>query len=138
MIAIVGLALMGPVATSVAFAQWFLSPDTRTAALRWIESNVPAGSSIVREAFTPQVPADRYRASQIFQLTRKSLDDYRALGVDYLVASSYQFDRFGGYPEIAAMYDDILALPIVLDIRPMPGLAGPRIVIVRLDGSTAP
>ena len=107
-------------------------PDTRTVALKSIEGNLPPGSAIVREEFTPQLPAPEFRSSWVFELRGRPLADYRRLGVEYLITSSFNFDRYRDRPDGRAFYDEVLAMPIVLDLRPSSELTGPRIVVVRL------
>lgn len=58
--------------------------------------------------------------------------DYRRLGVEYLIASSLNFDRYKDRPDGRAYYDEVLAMPIVFEVSPSSELTGPRIVIVRL------
>ena len=63
----------------------------------------------------------------------RPLADYRRLGVEYLIASSLNFDRFKDRPAgRAAYYDEVLAMPVVFDVEPSSELTGPRIVVVRL------
>ena len=130
--AIVVMASFQPARLSVERIRSFLLPDTRTTALAWIQSNLAQGSTIVREEFTPQVSAPAYRSSWVFELRGRPLADYRGLGVEYLIASSFNIDRYQSRADGRAYYDEVLAMPIMLDLRPSSEMTGPRMVIVRL------
>ena len=139
----VGLAVIAVAATpsfsgAVASDRPLLEPDTRTIALDWIEANIPQGSTIVREEFTPQIPNDKYRVACVgYLLASKPLKWYRSAGFEYVVTSSFQFDRFKGVEPQDAFYRSLLAEPIVLDLRPKSGQLGPRVVVVKLRAAAA-
>ncbi len=126
------VAMIQPGSTVVDQIRVRMLPDTRTIALEWIDANLPKGAAIVREEFTPQVPAPAYRSSWVFELRGRPVADYRRLGVEYLIASSLNFDRYKDRPDGRAYYDEVLAMPIVFEVSPSSELTGPRIVIVRL------
>jgi hypothetical protein len=109
-------------------------PDTRYAALDWIEVNVPAGATIVREWHTPPVAQDGYDDIFIRAAYEQSLDWYRASGADYLVISSFMYQRYlddpGIYPVEAAFYERLLGLPAAATFH---GENGPIIVVYRLE-----
>ena len=139
----VGLGVIAMAATpsfslAVANDRSLLRTDTRTIALAWIEANIPHGATIVREEFTPQIPNGEYRVGDAgYLLANRPLAWYRAAGVEYVVASSGDFNRFIGIAPQDAFYRSLLAEPIVLDLRPQPGQPGPRVVIVRLRAAPA-
>jgi len=92
----VGLALPGAV-SAVRFDYLMGRTDTRTLAARWIQANVPPGSSIVTEPYGP--PLDR-RAFAVQKTDTEGLawhdqtvESYRLAGVTHLVTSSFVFDR---------------------------------------------
>jgi riboflavin transporter FmnP len=66
-------------------------PDTRWVSKVWIEQNIPAGSSIGREHYTPPVDTKSYRVSYLgfHGLKNARLDDF-----DYIIASSGDYERF--------------------------------------------
>jgi hypothetical protein len=94
----VGIALAMVVAVptlldSVHFDAIMSRPDTRTVARAWIETSLPAGSSLAVDAppLGPTPASDRLRVSvaddwSLFDLTPA---DYRARGIDYVVVSSF-------------------------------------------------
>lgn len=69
--------------------------DTRLAARDWIVANLPAGSHLAREYYAPFFhSSDGFRLSQPFSLTEHSLATYCAEGVEYLLLSSLNRERY--------------------------------------------
>lgn len=68
--------------------------DTRTAAEEWFEGHVPAGATVLREAFTPHLhllPA--YEVNSVFSLG--ALPEDRIAGAyDYVVTSSFMWSAY--------------------------------------------
>jgi 4-amino-4-deoxy-L-arabinose transferase-like glycosyltransferase len=126
--------------------------DTRTTARGWILAHVPAGSRVLSEVYTPQLPREAYHYYRIqngavvpLELAAYPHADYRAnfewtdaagkientrqiceLGIDYVILSNTS-ERYLAeqerYPEIVATYQDIFALGrVVYEISPKPGL----------------
>ena len=111
-----------------------MRPDPRTIALDWINANLPAGSRIAREDYSPQPSPDRYEVGVIPFLSDHPLQWYRDQKVDFLVASSYAYGWVIGPGE--QFYRDLSALPLLFDIPPGPGTAvGPEIKVYDLRGS---
>lgn len=71
-------------------------PDTRWLAKVWVEENLPAGSRVAREHYTP--PLDRSRFA-VTELGYFGLSEGIPLGHDYALASSDDFGRFFQHPE---------------------------------------
>lgn len=71
---------------------------TSELAYRWVLANVPRGTRIVIESRVLLLP-DRYRVANVPQLRLKRLEDYRAEGVGYLVASSQCYGPYFAAPE---------------------------------------
>ena len=85
------IALLGQLQPTWAYLNQVRLTDTRIVAQRWIEQNLPKQVKIAREHYTP--PLDRQRFTIDF------LDYYGLIKVnlapyDYLIASSYDYDRF--------------------------------------------
>jgi len=111
-----------------------IAPDTRTIAVDWIHAHLPAGSAIAREVYTPQVGAE-YRVQGTFYLADHSLQEYRELGVRYLIASEAAYSRFlapGGDPAAARFYAELFALPEIGRIERGPDEQGPLIRVFEL------
>jgi len=83
-------------------------PDTRWLAKVWIESNLPEGSRIAREHYTPPLDATRF---DVAELGYHGLGKHPTDGFDYLVASSDDYGRFlddpDRYLEQAAAYREL-------------------------------
>ena len=133
------LLLLGALAAPLAIraADWNIQtgkPDTRYTALAWIEDNVPAGATIVREWHTPPVAQAGYKDIFIRAAYEQSLDWYRASGADYVVLSSFMYARYlddpETYPVEAAFYERLFSLPPASSFD---GQNGPVIMIYRLD-----
>jgi hypothetical protein len=109
-------------------------PDTRTIARQWIDANLPDGSTIVREQYTPQPDTDRYHVGYLLTLSEHDVSWYREQGFRYAVASDRQYYRYlaPGYESEVAFYLELLSLPVVFSIDSSETAQGPRIDIVDL------
>lgn len=129
--AVIALGTLQAGTADLRWAAAFQRPDTRTIALDWINANIAPGTRIVRDYYTPQPSVERYESAIIPFLSDRSLEWYRAHGVSFVVTSEYTYLRAQGAQ--AAFYDELLAGPIALDVRPGPATSvSPRIVIVDL------
>lgn len=72
--------------------------DGREYARQWIEANVPDGTRIAVESYTPFLDQTRYDVTYISQLMLNSPDWYRQEGYDLLIFSSGQFARYYADP----------------------------------------
>lgn len=133
-LAIVALLAVAPMADAARWDHVTGLPDTRYAALDWIEAHVPRGTVVVREWHTPPVGQAGYGDVFIRKANDESLEWYRATGADYLVLSSYMYQRFldapDRYPSDAAFYARLLAAPRQATFS---GRNGPTIVVLRID-----
>lgn len=136
-LAVLALCVGPSLSAAVADDQALRVTDTRTIALDWIEQNIPAGATIAREEFTPQIPNSIFRVGFEWFLADKPLDWYRSNGFEYVVTSSSMFDRYMGIEPEGSFYRALLAEPVVLDLRPAPGQPGPRVVVIRLGAAAA-
>lgn len=86
-------AIVPPALAAINFNRTHSRPGTLAAAFTWIEANVPKDAVILIESGAPILP--HHRTSQrIVQLRHKTVDQYRAEGVQYLVASSQTYGRY--------------------------------------------
>jgi 4-amino-4-deoxy-L-arabinose transferase-like glycosyltransferase len=85
------------------------TPDAREYARQWIETNIPDGTRIAVESYSPFIDPARYSVAYIPQLALNSPDWYSQQDYDLLVFSSGQFARYYAnpdrYSEQVAMYD---------------------------------
>ncbi len=135
----IGLALL--LAPPLALAARRTSPlageDTRSVAGEWIEENIPPGSSIVREEYTPRPDPERYRVRHIWSLTMTDPMVYRSSNIDYVILSSAVHSRFAKGDPSHQRYRRIMLWPIAAQFVPDPDTAGPIITVrevPRLDG----
>ena len=72
-------------------------PDTRTVATRWIEGHLPTGSRIIlgSRMYSPQqIDSTRFQVKYDRQLQMRSAAWLQKQKFDYLVVSSFQYDRY--------------------------------------------
>jgi hypothetical protein len=97
-VVVVGAVLAVPIAgTASALGDIREDPWSETRA--WIHDNVPPGSTIAIEAWTPYVDTDRYDLVKTNALGRNTLERYEELGVDYFVASEAMSQPFIDHPD---------------------------------------
>jgi 4-amino-4-deoxy-L-arabinose transferase-like glycosyltransferase len=91
---------------SILTDRYYLQPDTRQQAAEWIVANLPSGSKLRMEQYTPVLPASRYaNVTEQRPIGAHSPDWYRQQGFNFLIASSYQYvDLSNSDPEAAANY----------------------------------
>ncbi len=113
---------------SVLTDRYYLQPDTRQQAARWIVANVPVGSRLRLEQDTPILPADKFKnATEQRPIGAHNADWYRQQGFDYLVASSTTYDELSATdPEAAANYRQVfeqfkLQQEFTQDVKNRPG-----------------
>ena len=114
-------------------------PDTRTVAFEWVRDNI-RGETIAREWYAPDVEyLPDLRTIRIRSLIRRHLDDYRSKGVDYLIASSEMYRRYfrapKKYGKQIEKYEEIFALPLIIEFQGSKTVRGPHIRIYRLTES---
>jgi len=96
------LLIIQPAAYSIRHNYLLTQTDTRTIAKEWIEDNLPAGTGIAidwqKHAPPLRAMEDEFPANDVpyeimiadgIGLPRYSLDDYRSMGINYLVMSSF-------------------------------------------------
>ncbi len=98
-IAVVAIGLTAQLIGSGDRSMSFASEEVRTTALNWINENVPEQSRVVREGYTPEIPQDRFRVSDIWRAIDKDPKWYEDEGVEYLVLGSYLSGRYLHFPD---------------------------------------
>lgn len=83
-----------PLKNSVRYVHSMTQVDTRALAARWAEANLPPSSRIAREWYTPIVPRNDLSVTYTRFLYELGPLETLAGEYDYLVASSYAYDRF--------------------------------------------
>jgi hypothetical protein len=154
---LLAVALVAPVAGSIAFDRQLSGTDVRLRAKAWVEANVPAGSVIATENYGPPLvragDAGYYRdagvATPAYRIVGLALPApgvpnpshdlawLRARGADYVIVSSRVYDRVlaaaDTYPELAAFYRSLDSQAVLVrSFAPGPGERGPVLKVYRL------
>lgn len=66
----------------------FIKPNTQNVSKKWITENLPKDAKILAEGYTPIEPGHP------FWIGEKSIEMYKRDGIDYVVVSSYMYERF--------------------------------------------
>lgn len=124
------------------FEQRLMLPDNRTLALEWMRENLPKGTKIAREEYTPQLQKGEFDVSYVFSLARRPYADYLGERVEYLVASSNIYGRAVEPPYIAGesgreFYRVLFTLPLVKEWPQGPYSNGPTIRLYKIPLSPA-
>jgi len=129
-------ALLPPALISVSGDRDMAKVSTVDQAYSWILQNIPAGASIVLERRAMLLPS-QYRVTYITQLRRKSYDELRTEGAQYLVANSESYgpalvaphqypDDYNDYMRIFTQSHEILK------ITPTADVPGPELRIFKI------
>ena len=109
-LAALGLALiMVPGSRTLTTTANALTVDSRETARLWVIGNIPPGSKIAIEAYSPFVDPERYVVVGVVRMIDNSPGGYVANGFDYLVFSQGMYRRFftepDTYPSEVAAYE---------------------------------
>lgn len=103
---VAGLAV--PLIRAIEFDRRLTAVDSRETSRAWIEQNIPAGSHIALEAYSPYLSRDRYRLEYLQRAVEQPADWYAGKGVQYVVFSGGMYGRYlrdpERYPERLAEY----------------------------------
>jgi len=129
-------ALLPPALMSVGSDREMARSSTIDHAYSWILQNIPAGASIVLEKRTMVLPA-QYRASYTPQLRRKTYDEWRQDGAEYLVANSEAYGATLAAPQQNPNdYNEYMRIFTqsreVQTIAPSPDIPGPELRIFKV------
>jgi hypothetical protein len=124
----------------------YVTPTTREEAAAWIVAHLPAGVSILKEAYTPDLSAQRFEVSKQRFVARIPIADLRAAANDYLLLASSAYSRFSdaealfkeSQHDIAHRYDEIFrTFPLVREWTPDDLQLGPVLRLYRIDPDPA-
>jgi 4-amino-4-deoxy-L-arabinose transferase-like glycosyltransferase len=92
-VALTALAAMGTLPNSLQFDALLTHTDTRTAAREWVQAHLPAATRVAVDSPPIGPPLDQVPLDLAFPqghaLYDVPLDDYRGLGIEYVITSSY-------------------------------------------------
>src|SRR5262249_19051455 len=69
-------------------------PTTREEAAAWMRANLPHGARILKEQYTPELPAEEFAVARIRFAGRLSPAELTASGNDYLLLAGDAYQRF--------------------------------------------
>jgi hypothetical protein len=139
--AVAGLALAClwiPADATVRQAASLASPSTRDEALTWIRANVPRGTSILKESYTPDFAEGEYEITHLRFAGRLPPEDLRQF--QYVLLASSAYERFldaealrrPHQQEIARSYDEIFrTFELVKQWEPAETQLGPELRLYR-------
>ena len=100
-----------PFAATVREAVRLTTPDSLDTTRVWIDQNVPAGSRIGLESYSPFVDPQKYSIQGFYKLSDHPPEWYREQGYGYLIFSERMFRRFYKDPvstgEALRQYEDL-------------------------------
>ncbi len=76
------------------YLQIISQEETRIEAKKWIEANIPSGSRMALESYCPPLSSQKYHLYQPPSLGTTGFDWYRKRKFDYIIMSSYMYDRY--------------------------------------------
>jgi len=129
------LVLLAPLVWgSIRHNRAVMLPDTGSAARTWIDTHLPAGTAIAVELHGPVLDRARYRVVNESRIVNRGVRGYRSEGVEYLVVSSYSYERFAPDHRQSRDYAELFSLcPLVQEFAPAAGERfGPTIRILRV------
>jgi 4-amino-4-deoxy-L-arabinose transferase-like glycosyltransferase len=118
----------------------FNLPDTRTRAFLWIKDHVPPGSTLVREAYTPDIEAVlprivTVRTTGAFE--ERSLEEWRVLGATYFLIGrqrDWYTTNSRYYPSIQSQYRSLdSTAALAAEFHADAACMGPPVWIYRLE-----
>jgi 4-amino-4-deoxy-L-arabinose transferase-like glycosyltransferase len=129
-------ALLPPALISVTGDRELAKESTVDQAYSWILQNIPAGANIVLERRAMLLPT-QYRATYVTQLRRKSYEQLRGEGAEYLVANSEAFGPALVAPhQFPDDYNDYMRLFTqsreIHTVRPTTAVPGPELRIFQI------
>jgi hypothetical protein len=97
--AVVALVLLPSVVKVVRFDYLLTQKDTRTLAKEWINRNLPKGSTLALESYSPPLSEDDYLLLRRHTLGNIHLDWLAQRNVEYVIISDIMYARFTRFPE---------------------------------------
>jgi 4-amino-4-deoxy-L-arabinose transferase-like glycosyltransferase len=112
------LAIGWPVSVTVSNTQKLTSVDSRTTARIWIENNIPIGTKIALESYSPFIDPARFSVQGFVKIIDHDAEWYFENGYKYLVFSQGMYGRYlnqpESYPLEVALYNNFFTnLPLV-------------------------
>ena len=94
-----GAGIAVPLVNSLGFNRQIRTVDSRETARVWIAENLPAGSRIAIEAFSPWVSPERFQVEGVRRTVEFPAEWYVAKGIRYIVFSEGMYGRYFREPD---------------------------------------
>ncbi len=94
MLAIVLILAWTPLQATAANNAHISQPDGREQAREWIDANLPPGSRVAIESYSPYIDRHRFTVEGLYGIQDHSADWYVSNGFEYLVFSQGVYERF--------------------------------------------
>ena len=135
--ALVLVLLTPPAVRTISFDRATARTQTVDLAYQWLDSHVADGVVVVAETYPAQLISNRFRISSVPPLQGKTLEQYTADGVDYVLVSAagYEpaFKSPEKYPEACAAYLSLFRQAReVASFPSAPDVPGPEFKLLRL------
>ena len=105
-LAVCALIVFSPLRTSIVSDVRLTQIDSRDTAREWIAANLPSGTRLAQEAYTPYVDTRRYVVQGLDAIVDRSPEWYVQNGFEYLVFSQGMYGRFFAEPDRYGIWVD--------------------------------
>jgi 4-amino-4-deoxy-L-arabinose transferase-like glycosyltransferase len=141
MVALSLISLAIPVYRTILQEVSLVQPSTRDLAAWWINSNLPRGTGIIQESYTPHIHYKRFQRANSRFAARFTLEQLREPQWDFVLLADSAYRRFlepenwtKPHHEIyAERYREILDFDLVREWLPSSTRMGPRIGLYAID-----
>ncbi|MDZ7372001.1 MAG: glycosyltransferase family 39 protein [candidate division KSB1 bacterium] len=93
------LVLLQPLRLTLREHATHLRPDSRDLAREWVYANIPQGSKIAVESYSPYIDPQRYQVQGFHKLIDQSAEAYLAQGFQVIIFSQGMYGRFFREPQ---------------------------------------
>ena len=138
---IISIALLiSPIQQTLTESYLLWAKGTRTIAERWLQDNIPPGSTIAVESYSPYIPKREYKVYQYACLGIQPLEEYEKLSCDYIITTDFAHNRYlysqkkNEYQQYIDFYEDLNnKYPLIKEFYLKPvGFSSPHIKIYKL------
>ncbi|MGB9898716.1 hypothetical protein, partial [Thermanaerothrix sp.] len=81
------------------YAKLITQPDGRETSRIWIEQNLPEGSKLAIESYSPFVNPEKFQVQVVGQIIDHDLNWYYEQGFEYLIFSQGMYGRYFAEPQ---------------------------------------
>ncbi len=133
--------LSAPIKHALADGYFLWLPSTRTIAEEWINNNIPPGTAIALESYSPDISLRKYKTIKYPALGFQPVKNYQELGYEYMITTDFAHNRYiysqrkDKYQNYIDFYNDLdNDYPLVKEFYLWAtGFCNPRIKIYKLE-----